>query len=225
MKRTFLFIFFLTAGLSITILIGRSFRVNKIPNGSVNTCSNCHNDPNGGGARNAFGQEIEKSVTPGGTESFWGPALASMDSDGDGFTNGEELQDPNGTWTEGTANPGNSTLVTNPGDPNSHPPITAVEDELFKPNSFALHNNFPNPFNPSTKITFDIPNTSNVRLDIFNSLGEYIITLVNQNYSPGKYVTVWNGRNSSGNQVNSGVYIYRLTTNNFTKSKRMVLLK
>ena len=60
---------------------------------------------------------------------FWGPELAALDSDGDGFTNGEELGDPDGTWQEGDAAPGDAADITHPGNPDSHPPErpTAVE--------------------------------------------------------------------------------------------------
>ncbi|MCZ6632882.1 MAG: putative Ig domain-containing protein [bacterium] len=96
----------------------RPFRPGLLPNGNVNSCANCHVDPDGGGPRNAFGQAVESRVSPNGLEAFWGPALAALDSDGDGFTNGQELGDPNGT---GTATLG--AQVTNPGDRNSVPQI------------------------------------------------------------------------------------------------------
>ncbi len=102
----------------------RFFRPTLIPNGSVNQCSNCHFNAGGGGARNPFGQSVEALVSPGSQEEFWSEALAMEDSDGDGFTNGEELQDPNGTWRPGDPAPGDSSLVSNPGDPDSVPPST-----------------------------------------------------------------------------------------------------
>ena len=89
----------------------------QIPNGSVNSCSNCHINPNGGGTRNAFGQAVEAGLI--GSNVDWGPTLAALDSDGDGFTNGTELQDPNGTWSSGSQ--GNSALVSKPGDASSVP--------------------------------------------------------------------------------------------------------
>ena len=98
---------------------GRSFRVNQIPNGSVNSCSNCHINPGGGGTRNSFGQAVEAGLI--GSNVDWGSALASLDSDGDGFTNGQELQDPNGTWTTMLPAPGNPSLVSKPGNAGSIP--------------------------------------------------------------------------------------------------------
>lgn len=94
----------------------RPFRVNQVPNGTVNGCLTCHESP--GGPRNAFGSTIEFDARfldmPGGNV-LWQPALAAIDSDGDGRTNGDELLDPAGTWTIGTPNPGNPADVGRPG--------------------------------------------------------------------------------------------------------------
>lgn len=92
--------------------------VTQIPNGSVNNCSNCHVNPAGGGTRTPFGNTVKSGFInpPGLTGSVvWGPALATIDSDGDGQTNGAELQDPNGSWSVGAPQPGSAALVRNPG--------------------------------------------------------------------------------------------------------------
>lgn len=114
----------------------RSFRVRQLPNGSAIDgigCVNCHFSIFGGDDRNPFGQAVEKLVTPNGQQNFWSEALAALDSDGDGFTNGEELQDPSGTWRANppfpgipTNNPGDPQKVTNPGNPQSVPPVEAT---------------------------------------------------------------------------------------------------
>ena len=88
------------------------------------------------------------------------------------------------------------------------------------PDGFDLYNNYPNPFNPSTKITFDIPKNSNVKLTVFDYLGKEIKTLVNENLSSGKYETEFNAEGLS-----SGVYFYRLETDGAAITKSMVLLK
>lgn len=99
----------------------RSFRPGMMPNGTVFNCATCHISQFGGGARNPFGNAVNARVNPGAPTQFWGSELAALDSDGDGFTNGEELQDPNGTWTQGSPQPGDRSLVTHPGDPDSKP--------------------------------------------------------------------------------------------------------
>lgn len=114
--------------LSTSVASARATRVAQVPNGSVKGCATCHVEPSGGGPRNAFGAEIEAnflSVPGGGGVVLWGPALAVLDSDGDGYSNGRELQDPNGTWSMGNPAPGSPILVTNPGiaDP---PPVPAL---------------------------------------------------------------------------------------------------
>lgn len=209
---------------STTILISRGFRSSKIPNGSKFDCANCHVNPNGGGARNAFGQAVESRVSPGGFEDFWDENLASLDSDGDGFTNGQELQDPSGSWRTGQSNPGDISLVTNPGDPNSKPDPTSVEETIL-PAKYELHNNYPNPFNPSTRISFTIPRNEFVLLKIYNIKGQAIKTLVNGNYPAGSYQFEWNGKDDNNVDVAAGVYIYSISAGHFNKSARMILLK
>ncbi len=207
-----------------TIIISREFRVSKIPNGGKFQCANCHTNPGGGGARNNFGQAVDIRVTPNGGEDFWSATLASQDSDGDGFTNGQELGDPTGSWRPGQPDPGSFSSVSNPGDFNSRPPATDVAETVM-PTSYRLMNNYPNPFNPSTKIVFEIPQSENVSLRIYNINGELVRTIVNGNLPAGHYEKEWDGYNESGNSVTSGVYIYRLTAGKFDRSSRMILMK
>ena len=93
-------------------LEARLFRPGFIPNGEVNRCENCHNTSF---ELTPFGLTVRPNVTVGGIEEFWGPELAALDSDGDGRTNGEELQDPLGLWQLEAPLPGDRSLVTNPG--------------------------------------------------------------------------------------------------------------
>lgn len=109
----------------ITDAEARNFRVSMMPNGSVFNCLTCHRSAGGGGPTNPFGTAVRSLVSPNGRQQFWTPALAALDSDGDGFTNGEELGDPDG---DGTAIP--RTTVTHPGDPNSKPAIVNLPPDL-----------------------------------------------------------------------------------------------
>ena len=85
---------------------------------------------------------------------------------------------------------------------------------------FVLNQNYPNPFNPSTTINFSIPLTSRVKLEVFNSIGEKIQTLVDSELSAGRYNYEWNAAN-----VNSGVYFYRLQTAENVETRKMILLR
>jgi hypothetical protein len=89
-----------------------------------------------------------------------------------------------------------------------------------EPSAFNLYQNYPNPFNPTTRIIFDLPEKSNVKLTILNILGQDIATLVNEKLSAGSYEVEFNGRN-----ISSGIYFYRLETENFTQTKKIVLMK
>jgi hypothetical protein len=95
-------------------VFARNFRVSQLPNGSKNGCVNCHINPQGGGARDAFGTEVGTNYLSGGNV-VWNIELASLDSDGDKVPNGVELQDPLGTWVTGQPNPGDNSMVTLPG--------------------------------------------------------------------------------------------------------------
>lgn len=221
MRKYFLYIVVLIVFATVTILLSRDWRVGQIPNGEKFSCGNCHIDPQGGGVRNNFGKLVETKVTPGGREEFWNSTLAFQDSDGDGKTNGQELGDPNGTWRPGQPNPGIFNSVSNPGNSLS----TGVEDVAEVPSSYRLLNNYPNPFNPSTVIAFEIPQSENVSLKVFNINGQLIRTLTNENYSAGRYEKTWDGKNEIGKEASSGIYIYRLTAGKFDRSARMVLMK
>ena len=93
------------------------------------------------------------------------------------------------------------------------------------PTEFALHHNYPNPFNPITNIKYDIPENTFVRLSIYNMLGQHVVDLVNEDQAPGFYHLQWNGLNKNGTPVGSGMFIYRLTTPEFSKSGKMTYLK
>lgn len=95
---------------------GRSFRPAQLPNGAVFSCANCHINPGGGGPRNVFGQAVE-AKTGSNNIPFWDAELAGQDADGDGFTNGSEVGDPDGDFL----NLGPTSAVTNPGNANSKP--------------------------------------------------------------------------------------------------------
>jgi len=102
----------------------------------------------------------------------------------------------------------------------------AVEEAVETlPKAFALKQNFPNPFNPITSIAFEMPSDQNVRLTVYNMLGQNVRTLVNDQRSAGRYTILWDGRDDAGHMVGSGVYFYQIQAGSFTKTAKMVFLK
>ena len=93
------------------------------------------------------------------------------------------------------------------------------------PLEFALHENYPNPFNPTTTLRFDLPEISDITLTIYNMLGQKVRTFDYQNTSAGYHSVIWDATNDLGQQVGAGVYLYQLETKNFVKTRKMVLLK
>mgnify|MGYP005665968593 CR=1 FL=1 len=94
------------------------------------------------------------------------------------------------------------------------------------PKKYALMNNYPNPFNPSTTIGFALPKKDIVSLEVYNILGQKVTTLLqNVEYNAGVHKVVWNGTNQFSQSVTSGVYLFRIKTKSFVQTKRMLLLK
>jgi len=99
-----------------------------------------------------------------------------------------------------------------------------ANEENVVPTKFALHPNYPNPFNPETTIQFDVPVVSEVRLFVYNHLGQQVKALVNEAKSPGRYSVQWNGCDDAGRKVSSGLYLYRIEAEGFTAAQKMMLI-
>ena len=100
-----------------------------------------------------------------------------------------------------------------------------VEQTPGMPTEYALNQNFPNPFNPTTSISFSMPHDGQVLLQVFDVTGALVKTLIDQSIRAGNMQTTWDGTNLSGNKVASGVYLYRMAAGNFVTAKKMVLMK
>jgi flagellar hook assembly protein FlgD len=85
--------------------------------------------------------------------------------------------------------------------------------------------NYPNPFNPTTKIAYQIANAVDVKLTIYNVLGQEIIRLVDQNQKAGRYELLWDGRDTNGKLISSGIYFFRLQAGEFVKTHKMTFIK
>jgi hypothetical protein len=120
-----------------------------------------------------------------------------------------------GSYVKTTINSGNSYVLNN-----RNVNILKVGSDAITPTAYSLEQNYPNPFNPSTTIKFAIPEVSDVKLTIYNSLGQKIAELVNSTLEAGSYTIDWNASN-----VASGLYFYELNTGDFSSVKKMMLLK
>jgi len=103
---------------------------------------------------------------------------------------------------------------------------TAVNDQTQQlPASFKLSANYPNPFNPSTAIEYNLYARSQVQIEIFDVTGRLVRTLVDRIQPAGNYVVFWDGKDNGGSSVPSAVYFYRLSSGSFSDSRKMILLK
>jgi len=101
------------------------------------------------------------------------------------------------------------------------------------PRAFALHQNHPNPFNPSTSIIIDVPASKignesagvKTKVAIYNLRGQLVRLLLDADKEPGRYMLTWDGRDNRGERVGSGPYLYRMEAGDFVSTRKMVLLK
>jgi len=105
---------------------------------------------------------------------------------------------------------------------------TAVADrpvEPVKPSNFALHTNYPNPFNPTITIRFDLDKNASIELAVYNVRGELVNIIASGYHASGSHVVNWNGKDRSDRMVPSGIYIYKLKVGETSYSRKMTLLK
>ena len=93
------------------------------------------------------------------------------------------------------------------------------------PLTYSISQNYPNPFNPVTTLKYDLPEQSMVVMTVYDLMGREVTILVNQVQKAGYHTIRWNGTDQSGQVVSAGLYIYRITANDFTSTKKMLLLK
>ena len=138
----------------------------------------------------------------------------------------EGIESATGTWTV-IADGGSKRTYASNG------PITltidassvSTEESGIIPDVFALHANYPNPFNPSTAITYDLPEAATVHLVIYDVLGRQVRTLVNDDLTAGYHRAVWDATDDIGKPLSAGLYIYRIKAGSYSKTMKMVLLK
>jgi len=192
----------------------RPFRVEQIPNGDKYQCLNCHFSMTGG-ARNQFGQEVFNHLTVQNENGNvkWSPQLAALDSDGDGFTNGQELLDPDGIWKIGNNNPGNPADAGNPGNKNIVP--VSVRDIFRKSDNgmISIKKISPNPSADIQNITFELKEDNYVSIEIFDMTGRNVISLDNRFYQASVHSVIINPALYNIN-LSSGSYLLSVSTPN-----------
>lgn len=118
---------------------------------------------------------------------------------------------------------GVGTFATGRDNPNNVSHSAGSSDNL--PQRFALHANYPNPFNPTTLIKYDLPRSTEVRLTIMDVLGQVVRTLVAEKQADGSHAVLWDGKDEHGTPKASGVYLYRLYTPEFSQLRKLMLLR
>ncbi|MEA1881554.1 MAG: T9SS type A sorting domain-containing protein [Candidatus Marinimicrobia bacterium] len=168
------------------------------------------------------GKSLEKGARISIDTGALNPAEVSI-----GYWNGEAWLELNtmisndGKWLKGVGTHlGHYTLIPK----GSGNPLALDEDKVI-PTEYALHQNYPNPFNPETLIHFDLPESGHVSLVIYDILGRERVGLVNEYKLAGRYQVLWNGNNSNGKPAVSGIYFYRISSNGFSQTKKMILTR
>ena len=101
----------------------------------------------------------------------------------------------------------------------------ALNNDAVLPANYMLGNAYPNPFNPTTHIDFELPQNDFVRLAVYNMLGQEVAVLVNEEMTAGRYQVSWDGLNKNHVRVASGLYVYRIEAGNFNQAHKMILMK
>ncbi len=167
-----------------------------------------------------------------------GDAVRWTNNDGVAHTTTSE----EGVWDSGNMNQGDTFVFTfnstgeYPYICTIHPFMTGtvtvetatdVEQSYIEglPESFAVNQNHPNPFNPTTTISYQLPENSKVNIKVFNIAGQLVATLIDEEQQAGYHEITWDGRSNSDKTVPSGVYLYRVRTDNGSIARKMMMLK
>jgi hypothetical protein len=165
---------------------------------------------------NNFGFEIHRRTND---ESTWQPVRFLP---GNGTVNLPRTY----AWTDANLKPGTYFYRLKQIDFDGTYEFYSVGEVIISaPGTYSLAQNYPNPFNPVTKINYEIPDNTHVTLSIYNLIGERVITLVDKTQASGFYSVTWNGKNDRNQMLPSGIYLYKLNTNDYTATKQMVFIK
>ena len=207
--------------LSSAVSFSSTYRVTQIPNGVKFACLNCHLTVTGR-YLNSFGRDINDKFLNNGNV-IWGPELALLDSDGDGFTNGDELQDHDGKWKFGDQDPGNFELVSQPGDSSNKPSKISNIDSYSFENVHSELLVYPNPTNhQNINIEFNNQKDADLMVGIYNSRGQRVIIL-DMNSSNG--IRIWDLKDDFDRTVPNGIYTVVVMSKDKIRSQQIVFDK
>jgi len=145
----------------------------------------------------------------------------------DNFYMGDGMPSSNGRLVMQVGNnciPDFSTQRVNPVFANAGG-VGVESEESMIPEKFALYDNFPNPFNPTTQITIDLPEDAYTELTVWNIMGQQVATVYSGSLNAGRHNVTFNGRDMNGSMLSSGMYIYRVTAGKYNATKKMTLMK
>jgi len=111
------------------------------------------------------------------------------------------------------------------GNTELHEPVSATPMKKAAPSEFCLYPNYPNPFNPITTISYDLPEDGFVELSVYNMRGEKVATLMKGNREAGSYRLNWDGRNENGEIVSSGIYFLRIVSGSYSTTNKMIFIR
>ena len=103
--------------------------------------------------------------------------------------------------------------------------VGVESEESMIPKEFALYDNYPNPFNPTTQIAIDLPEDAYTELTVWNVMGQQVATVYSGNLNAGRHNVTFSGRDMSGSMLSSGMYIYRVKAGKYNATKKMTLMK
>lgn len=190
--------------------------VKVIPNGKQYSCLNCHSSMAGGENTVVFfGKAFNTN------KRVWNAKLAALDSDGDGFTNGQELQDIKGVWKIGGADPGDPNYVTNPSNKDDFP-ASVEQSENY---SFEILNLFPLPAKENFSLALNIKRAGLLEISLYTIDSKFISTLYCGEKTEGEYNFNFNLLNQYNSILLDGVYFIEVKQNGAILRKRFVIIK
>ena len=176
------------------------------------------------------GSSLELSITVGGTVNQYqwmkdGIDISGADSSSYAISSAETADEGSYLCKITNTIATELTLYSRPINVTVSGGVGVTDHSISNPKAFALYQNYPNPFNSSTVIKYDLPEASIVVLKIYNLFGQEIKTLANELQTAGEKKILWNGLNVQGQKVSSGIYVYKIKTESFSKSNKMIMIK